>query len=52
MSWDFAGIPMPDSFGPEVSVRESVNQDGNYQLNVSVEFPLIGMLMEYSGWLA
>ncbi len=52
VSWDFAGIPMPDSFGPEVSVRESVNQDGNYQLNVSVEFPLIGMLMEYSGWLA
>ena len=50
--WDFAGIPMPDSFSPEASVRESVNADGNYQFNVTVEFPLIGMLMEYSGWLA
>ena len=49
--WNFAGIPMPDSVGPEVLVRESVNADGKYQFNVNVEFPLIGMLMDYSGWL-
>jgi hypothetical protein len=51
VGWNFAGIPMPDSFGPDVLVRESVNADGNYQFHVLVEFPLIGVLMEYSGWL-
>ncbi len=51
VSWNFAGIPMPDSFGPDVVARESVNADGKYQFSVTVEFPFIGMLMEYSGWL-
>ena len=51
VSWNFAGIPMPDSFGPEVEVRESVNAEGQYQFSVLVEFPLIGTLMEYSGTL-
>ncbi|HTQ99257.1 MAG TPA: DUF4166 domain-containing protein [Candidatus Acidoferrum sp.] len=49
--WDFAGIPMPELLSPEVEARESVDADGRYAFTTLVEFPLIGVLMDYAGWL-
>ena len=49
--WDFMGIPMPEFFAPDIEARESAGADGRYQFAVTVEFPLIGVLLEYAGWL-
>ena len=49
--WSLAGIPMPDLLGPDITAWEGVDAAGNYCFAVTVEFPLVGMLMDYSGFL-
>jgi hypothetical protein len=51
VGWSFAGIPMLDDVGPEATVWEGVNANGNYEFAVKIELPLVGVLMDYSGWL-
>lgn len=49
--WDFAGIPMPELLSPDAEVTERLGDDGKYHFAVLVKFPLLGVLMDYSGWL-
>lgn len=48
--WSFAGIPMLDSL-VEVTASEGVTPEGNYSFAVKMEFPLVGVLLDYTGWL-
>ena len=50
VGWSFAGIPM-DMFTPDVTAWEGVDANGNYAFAVKVDFPLVGVLMDYAGWL-
>lgn len=50
VGWSFAGIPMFDGL-PQVTAWEGANADGNYEFAAKVEFPLVGVLMDYAGWL-
>lgn len=49
--WSFAGIPMLDEL-IELTAWEGANADGKYCFAVKVQFPLVGVLIDYSGWLA
>lgn len=51
VGWNFAGIPMLDALGPEITAWEGVDANGNYQFSTVVKFPLVGVLVDYSGWL-
>jgi Domain of unknown function (DUF4166) len=51
VSWNFAGIPMLDALGPTITAWEGVNAEGNYQFAVKVEAPLMGVLVDYAGWV-
>ena len=50
-SWSFAGIPMLEEL-IEVDAWEGATPDGNYCFAFKVEFPLVGVLIDYAGWLA
>jgi hypothetical protein len=49
--WSFLGIPMLDGLGPDISAWEGATPEGDYAFSVKVEFPLVGLLLDYSGTL-
>lgn len=48
--WSFAGIPMLDEL-VEVTASEGITAEGNYSFAFKLQFPLVGVLLDYSGWL-
>lgn len=48
--WSIAGVPMPLFLLPGSRTFESV-RDGRFHFDVNIEFPLIGHIVTYRGWL-
>lgn len=49
-AWRFLGVPMPLWLAPRTDAYEHV-VDGQFNFNVRVSFPLIGLIVHYEGWL-
>lgn len=48
--WSFFGINLPLLFGPRSNSYEQV-KDGKFTFNIDISYPLIGKIVNYSGWL-
>jgi hypothetical protein len=48
--WTLFGIPMPRLLGPRIEAREWQDK-GRFRFDVRVRLPLIGPVIDYTGWL-
>ena len=48
--WSMFGIPLPLFLAPRITAREWQEED-RFRFNVAVAMPLIGPVIDYSGWL-
>lgn len=49
--WLLGLLPLPRFCLPQVSTRESCGADGRYRFVVQVDWPLLGPVVRYQGWL-
>jgi hypothetical protein len=48
--WTLFGVPMPRAFGPRITAHEW-QEEGRFHFEVRVALPLIGPVIDYTGWL-
>lgn len=49
--WTFLGLPMPLFLAPRIAAREW-EEAGRFRFDVRVAMPLVGEVIQYTGWLA
>jgi Domain of unknown function (DUF4166)/Saccharopine dehydrogenase NADP binding domain len=48
--WSIFGLPLPTSLGPRSDAYESA-EDNRFNFHVRISHPLIGLIVQYDGWL-
>jgi hypothetical protein len=49
--WSLGSIPLPKALGPRIISWEAEGQDGNYRFFSQANFPIIGELIYYDGFV-
>lgn len=50
-SWRLGPLPLPAFLAPRISAREFVDENGKFNFDVALAFPMIGRIVAYFGWL-